>query len=48
MAGVPGIPQNLEVQTANQQILVSWNQTAGATSYDITRSLDNVTFTALV
>ena len=44
---MPGIPNNLYVQTANQQVLVSWDQTAGATSYLIQRSLDNVTFTAL-
>lgn len=47
MAGLPGIPQNLIVQSANQQILVSWDLSTGATSYDIQRSLDNVTFTAL-
>src|ERR1017187_2197887 len=45
---IPGIPQNLEVQAANQQILVSWDLSPGATSYDIQRSLDNVTYTALV
>lgn len=44
----PGIPQNFNVQTANQQNLVSWDLSAGATSYLIQRSLDNVTFTALV
>lgn len=43
----PGIPQNLNVQTANQQILVSWDLSAGATSYVIQRSLDNVTYTVL-
>lgn len=40
----PGVPQNFTVQTANGQILVSWAQTPGATSYIIERSLDNVTF----
>lgn len=44
---IPGIPQNLYVQAANQQILVSWDLSAGATSYLIQRSLDNVTFTPL-
>jgi hypothetical protein len=43
----PGIPQNLQVQAANQQILVSWNLSVGATSYVIQRSLDNVTYTML-
>ncbi len=48
MAGAPGIPQNFNVQTANQQNLISWALSTGATSYDIQRSLDNVTYTALV
>ena len=43
----PGIPQNFNVQSANQQILVSWNLSAGATSYIIQRSLDNVTYSTL-
>lgn len=46
-AGQPGIPSNFNVQTANGQNLVSWNQTAGATSYIVQRSLDNVTFTTI-
>ena len=41
---IPGIPQNFYVQTANQQNLVSWALTAGATSYVIQRSLDNITY----
>lgn len=40
----PGIPQNYFVQTANAQVFVSADNTAGATSYVIQRSLDNVTF----
>lgn len=44
----PGIPQNLVVQTANQQILVSWDLSAGADSYLVQRSLDNVTYAPLV
>ena len=44
---IPGIPSNFNVQTANQQVLVSWNQSAGATSYLVRRSQDNVTFTLL-
>ncbi len=43
----PGIPQNFQVQTANQQVLISWNLTVGATSYIIQRSLDNVTYSTL-
>lgn len=44
---IPGTPQNLTVQSGNQQLLVSWNLVTGATSYQIQRSLDNVTFTPL-
>ena len=43
----PGIPQNFTVQTSNQQILVSWDLSAGADSYQVQRSLDNITFTNL-
>lgn len=45
---IPSIPQNMLVQSANQQILISWNLSAGAAYYKIQRSLDNVTFTDLV
>lgn len=45
---IPGIPQNLAVQTGNQELLVSWDQLVGATSYKIQRSLDNVSFSDLV
>ena len=47
MAGAPGIPNNFVVQTSNQQVLVSWDLSAGADSYQINRSLDNITFTPL-
>ncbi len=43
----PGIPQSFSVQTGNQTNLISWSLSSGATSYDIVRSLDNVTYTAL-
>lgn len=45
---IPSTPQNMLVQSANQQILISWDLSSGATSYKIQRSLDNVTFTDLV
>jgi len=48
MSGIPGIPQNFSVQTGNQQNLISWDLSPGATSYQIQRSLDNVTFANLV
>lgn len=47
MAVAPGIPQNFNVQTANQQNLVSWSLSTGATSYIVQRSLDNVTYSTL-
>ncbi len=43
----PGIPQQFNVQSANQQILVSWNLSAGADSYVVQRSLDNITFSTV-
>ncbi len=45
---IPGIPQNLAVQTGNQQILVSWDLSVGAVYYKVQRSLDNITFTDLI
>lgn len=42
---IPGTPQQFYVQTQNQQILVSWALSAGATSYVVERSLDKITFT---
>lgn len=48
MAGAPGVPQNFYVQTANQQNLVSWNLSTGATSYIVQRSQDNVTYATVV
>lgn len=45
---IPGVPQNVYVQTANQVNLISWSLSPGATSYIIQRSLDNVTYTNLV
>lgn len=47
MAGAPGQPQGFVVQQANGKILASWNLSAGATSYRVQRSLDNVTYTLL-
>lgn len=43
----PGTPTNFNVETANQQTLISWSLSAGATSYIIQKSLDNVTYTTL-
>ena len=41
---IPAIPQNLIIQQGNAQILLSWDNIAGASSYQIQRSLDGVTF----
>lgn len=43
----PATPLNFSVQSANQQILVSWDLSPGADSYLVQRSLDNVTYTLL-
>lgn len=48
MAGIPGLPQNFNLQTANGQNLVSWSLSTGATSYIVQRSLDDITYTTLV
>jgi hypothetical protein len=44
---IPGIPTNFNIQSANRQILLTWNLVAGATSYIVNRSQDNVTFTTI-
>lgn len=44
---IPGIPNNFNVQTGNRQVLVTWDLSAGATSYIVERSLDNVTFSVI-
>lgn len=45
---VPSIPSNLILQQGNGQVSLSWNLTAGATTYNIQRSLDNITFSTIV
>lgn len=44
---VPSIPQNFYVQTANQEVYLLWGISAGATSYTIQRSADNITFATI-
>lgn len=41
---VLSVPQNFFVQSANAQILVSWDQVTGATAYIVQRSTDNITY----
>lgn len=43
----PAIPVNFIVQQGNGQVFLSWDISAGSTSYSIQRSTNNVTFTAL-
>lgn len=44
---VPAIPQNLLVQQGNAQVFLSWDLSAGATSYDVQRSTDGVSFSSV-
>ncbi len=44
---IPGIPPQFVLQTANGQNLASWSITPGATSYDVQRSIDGVTYASV-
>jgi len=44
---IPATPANVAAQQGNSQALITWNLAAGATSYAIKRSTDNITFSAL-
>ncbi len=44
---IPATPSNFFVQSANQQILVSFDLSPGATSYDVQRSIDNITYASV-
>lgn len=41
---IPGAPQGFNAQQGNGQVYLSWNISAGATSYKVNRSLDGVTY----
>lgn len=43
----PGIPSNLFLQQGNLTVALQWNLVAGATSYDVQRSADGVTFASV-
>jgi hypothetical protein len=43
----PSTPTNFNIQQGNGQVYLSWGLSAGATSYPVYRSTDNVTFTLL-
>jgi hypothetical protein len=47
MALIPFQPQNLTAEQTDGNILLTWNGSLGATSYQIQRSLDGVNFTNL-
>lgn len=40
-------PNNLFLQQGNRQVFLSWDLSAGATSYSVQRSLDGVTYTTV-
>lgn len=44
---IPYIPQNVVLQTGNGQNLITWDLVAGATSYDVQRSADGITYSSL-
>lgn len=44
---IPAIPSGFTVQTGNGTNLSSWNQSAGATSYIVQRSTDQLTYTTV-
>ncbi len=43
----PATPQNVYVQQGNDQVYLSWDLSAGATSYNVQRGTDGVTFTTI-
>lgn len=43
----PASPQNVYVQQGNGQVFISWDAAAGATSYSVKRSLDNITYSVI-
>lgn len=44
---IPGIPSTFNLQTANQKNFLSWDITAGATSYSVLRSTNGLTYTQI-
>lgn len=44
---IPASPSNAMVQQGNGQVYISWDISAGATTYPVQRSTDNVTYSAL-
>jgi len=44
---IPGIPNNVQIQQANRQVLLTWSGSPGATGYIVNRSVDGVNFTVV-
>lgn len=44
---IPSTPVNFFVQQGNGEILLTWDLSTGATSYDVQRSTDNVTYASV-
>lgn len=44
---IPAIITNLEIQQGNSEVLLTWDESSGATSYSVQRSTDGITFVAL-
>lgn len=44
---LPAIPQNVYVQQANGQVLISWDLVVGSTAYSVQRSTDGQTFVSV-
>lgn len=44
---IPNIPQNFYSQQGNGQVFLNWDLAAGALSYSVQRSLDNITFSVI-
>lgn len=44
---IPAVPYNVVLQTGNAQNYVSWPLVTGATSYDVQRSSDGITFATI-
>lgn len=44
---IPAFPQNFFVQQGNRQVYLSWSLAAGATSYNVQRSVDGINFTTI-
>lgn len=44
---IPGIPQQIILQQGNSQVFISWDLVAGATSYTVQRSTDQITYSTV-